>query len=312
VDTSNESTKPLKVMNENRSLEQFADDYRIAVHELGHYEVCASFGFPASPKVFEQAERYSESDGKIIAGHCEMDCLAKTSPFQKACIGWGGYLAEHICGVTLKSCRNPFPLKRETLRDFYNAAFVGFEENFSRSDQSWICSSPDKLRSFKSAYKRLRRKTAKIKRLAKTMAANISDADRSAKTTAALRDFFRRQNEATHEDFLRLVCGNDAARFERFISSKAESQLSNSPMDFADTEKSLKHGFLAGLTNETRAKYPGKNDDEIAEIQFAAELLGATDFMRREYGSGFKSEAKWLARARDFLNWAASEKRGHP
>jgi len=293
---------------EAKTTEQLAEDYRIAVHELGHYEVLASFGLPASPKVFEQSERFSESDGKIIAGYCEMDFLAKARPFEKACAGWGGYLAEHMCGVALKFCRNPFPLKRETLRDFYNAALVGFEENFTLSDQAWICSYPDKLRSFKSAYQRLRRKTVKIKRLAKIMAANISDAERSVKTTAALRDFYRRQNAATHEDFVSLICGNDAARFERFIIHMAANQLSNCTMSFDDIKKSLTDVFLAGLTDETRAKHFGKNDREIADILFTAKWSGTIDFMRELYGSDFKSEAQWLAAARMFRDWAESDR----
>lgn len=294
-------------MTATKTAEQLAEDYRIAVHELGHYEVCAAFGIPSSPKVFELAERYLESDGKIIVGACEMDALTGGRPFEKSCIGWGGYLAEHICAVTLKTGRNPFPLRRETLRDFYNAALVGFEENFSLADQVWVCSYPDKLRSFKSAHQRLRLKAGKIKRLAKEIAANASDAASAAGTFAGLHDFFRRHNGATHDDFVRLVCGR-AARFELFIGSKATEHLSNRTMNFADTKKSLTHSFLANLTDETRARHEGRTDADIAEILFTAEHSRAMDFQRQIYGGDFKDEAAWLAAARDFMDWTPSEK----
>jgi len=294
-------------MNETKTAEQLDEAYRIAVHELGHCSVCAAFGIPSSPKVFERAERYLDSDGKIIVGVCETDALAGVRPFEKSCIGWGGYLAEHICGVAFKSCRNPFPLRRETLRDFYNAALVGFEENFTRADQIWICSYPDKLRSFKSAYQRLRLKAGKIKRLAPDIAANANGGDRAARTIAALRDCFRRHNGATHDDFVRLVCGNDAERFEQFISRKATDHLSNRTMDFAETKKSLTNSFLANLTDEIRARHKGRTDPEIAGVLFDENFASSLKFQWQIYGGDFKDEATWLAAARDFMDWTPSE-----
>ena len=37
--------------------EKSVENFRIAVHEFGHYEVAASYGIAASPKVFTDAEK---------------------------------------------------------------------------------------------------------------------------------------------------------------------------------------------------------------------------------------------------------------
>ncbi|HXR04183.1 MAG TPA: hypothetical protein VN836_05700 [Verrucomicrobiae bacterium] len=154
------------------------ETFRIAVHELGHYELCASFGIAASPHIFDDEERYLDVDGKTIIGQCIADGFAKATGFQTSAIGWGGYIAEHLVGVVRKSRRNPFPLRPDTLRDFYNASFARFESVFTLADQRLIYAYGNRWRSFKSAHKRLLPKVDKIKSLAPDLAAHVSDSAR--------------------------------------------------------------------------------------------------------------------------------------
>ena len=96
---------------------------------------------------------------------------------------------------------------------------------------------------------------------------------------AALRDFFRRHNGVTHADFLRLVCGNDAERFERFIVGKIALNLT------ANRTSRIEDAKLAMGTS------------------FAAEFERASKWMRERYASGFKNESEMVAAAMAFQNW---------
>jgi hypothetical protein len=264
-------------MSETKTPEQIAEDFRLAVHELGHHEACASFRIPSSPKIFEEVERYTDG-GKTVVAVCIVDTLAKKTPFERSVIGWSGYLAEHLCGVAHKCNRNPFPLTPETLWDFYSAALANFEEHFSRQDQIWICAGKNEWRAFKGAYKRLLPKVEKIKRMAEVIAANFSDADRAARTVAALRDFFRRRNEMAHDDFIQLVAGGDVARFERFIVSRIALNLtSNRTTDIEEAKR-------------------------VMGTSFAAEFERAS-WIREHYASSFKNEAEMIAAAKAYQNW---------
>ena len=291
--------------------EQSDENLRIAVHEFGHYEACASFGINSSPKVLGDAEQYQTANGKTIVGECRIDACANATPFQQSVIGWAGYLAEYICGVQVPQTRNPFPLKKFCLKDFYRAAEAEFEKTFSQSDQSLICAYKNHWVSFAGAYQRLRKKKAKILRLSR-LEKSICDrvAENRRVEAAKWAGVPRPPGEpATHADFVRVVCGDDPQRFERYIVSRAEVHLCGGAAEnFEDTKKSMLNHFLGSVADELRARHAGKADAEIAGVLFDENFASILKLQRRIYGGDFPDGDAWFAAARDFLNWAASEK----
>ncbi|MGA2854662.1 MAG: hypothetical protein ABSE90_11115, partial [Verrucomicrobiota bacterium] len=229
--------------------EQIAEAFRVAVHEAGHHEAAMLLGVMSCPKVLSESERQPASNGKVNVGVCELDSLAKMTPFQEAVIGFAGYVAEHVCGVALPSYRNPFPFEGETLPNAFSFAFKGLEENFSHEDVLMICSGGktnaemqrNARRAFKSACAKLLPRAEKLKRMAELIIKNGDEAQRfyqDGPAIAALRDFFRRRNEMAHDDFVQLVAGGDAPRFERFLDSRVALNLtSNRTTDIEDAKR---------------------------------------------------------------------------
>jgi len=284
-----------------------AEILQIAIHEVGHYLVAASFGIGASPKVFREAEKFQTHDGKTIVGECQIDVLAKATLFQKSAIGWGGYVAEHLCGVETALTRNSFPLKKSSLRDFYNASQPRPEDIFSYADQCLIYAYKKHWLSFKAAYRILKKEKSKLLRVAKNHQINFK--------SEAVRPGIPSPEKlpATHADFIHLVCDNTPERFERFIVSRALAQLTGGvDVNLTDVKTSMLKTFLGQVTDEKRARHAGKTDAEIADVLFDENFNGILNLQRRIYGGDFPDADSWFALARDFLNWSASERQHTP
>ncbi len=282
--------------DQTKTPEQAAEQQRVAIHELGHSLVCTSFRIHSSPEVF--AEGDWDRNGHI-AGICRIDPLATATAFQKSVIGWGGYVGEHICGVQHPLRRNPFPLTKRTLQEFYDAAFDNFETKFSSTDQKLICAYQSHWVSFKGCYNRLRKKKQTLFRLARIGHFNFTRADERKWQGIPRPPSF----PATHADFVRLVCGGEE-RFERFITHKAQAHITNGkPEHFTEAKTSLVNYFLGQVTDELRARHTGKTDAEISDLQFEAEFASAVALQRSRYAN-FPGADSWIAAARDFLSWS--------
>lgn len=290
-------------MTSDKSVEIF----QIAIHEVGHYLVAASFGIGASPKVFREAEKFQTPDGKIIVGECQIDVLAKATLFQKSAIGWGGYVAEHLCGVETALIRNSFPLKKSSLRDFYNASQPRPENIFSFADQCLIYAYKKHWLSFKAAYRILKKEKSKLLRVAKNYQLNFK--------SESIRPGIPSPEKlpATHADFIRLICGNDEKHFDQFIASRALAQLTGGAGgNLTDVKASMLKTFLGQITDEKRARHVCKTDAEIADVLFDENFASILNLQRRIYGGDFPDADSWFALARDFLNWSASERQNTP
>lgn len=254
--------------------EQIAEDRRVAIHELGHSLACGSFAHHSSPEVFCEGDW--DRNG-FIAGECRFDPLARMTAFQKSVIGWAGYIAEHVCGVEHPLRRNPFPLTRATLKEFYHAAFDNFEEKFSSADQILICSYRSHWISFKACWKRLRKKKQTLLRLARVGNFNFNRAEENKWKGVARPDF-----PASREQFVQLIAGTPE-RYEAFLDYRARLHLSNQR-----TSDPVELRALFGA---------------IYQIEFARALS-----LQRDLYDKFQNGNSWLEAVQRFQQWAGEQR----
>jgi hypothetical protein len=158
------------------------------------------------------------------------------------------------------------------LRDWHWALLQQIGK-LSATDRAGILEYKNTMRSCESAYRLVTKHKTRIIRLARAMTAG-----RIAKPSVPMPEKF----PAAHADFLRLICGNDAASFERFIASRVSLHLTNNRTSNLDAAK-IALGTL-----------------------FDTAFAGSLNLQRSIYAGDFKTETDWLKAARDFKAWLAS------
>jgi hypothetical protein len=179
----------------------------------------------------------------------------------------------------------------------------------SQEDRRGIYGYADTWRSCKSAFAIVTKNRARIVRLAKCLAESKTKAAREADERKWHGIPRPSAFPASHDDFIRLVCGGDAERFEKFLESKALSILDIGAVNLEAARKSMadRKTFLGQITGELRARHAGKTDDEIADILFDENFAGIVRNQRLRFGGDFKDGTSWIAAAREFQQWATSE-----
>jgi hypothetical protein len=154
--------------------EQIENDYRLAIHEWAHSEICSHFGIHSIPKVLKPEEYYPESNAAgaaIVGGVCEMDSgqEKRLTPFQEAVMGWAGAIGEVLCGAKNPILEINLPLNAKNLKTCFEQAMCGFK-NLTMADQLSICRYNNSYwATFKRAYHLLRRRKNRIIARAKIM-----------------------------------------------------------------------------------------------------------------------------------------------
>ena len=250
-------------MNTNSS-----DDYNIALHEGAHAVVATTFKIPAMPEITPGGySALAQTTEPGTAGLCHFD-NGKITPWQSAVISWAGTMAEALYGHR-QFWMPPFKPSSKMLRDWHWALLQQIGR-LSATDRAGILECKNTMRSCESAYRLVTKHKTRIIRLAKAMTAG-----RIAKPSMPLPEKF----PATHADFLRMVCGNDAASFERFLTGQVSLHLTNSrTMNLDEAKLSL-----------------GTSFDDAYTVSL--------NLQRSIYAGDFKTETDWLKAAREFQQW---------
>jgi hypothetical protein len=279
------------------------EEYRVTIHEIGHWLIALHYKITSHIVIFSiDGGEHFDTNGTRSAGVCFAE--KRGTPFQDSVWSWGGIMAELIAGVQLHPFDTGFPLATENLKYVHSTILSKSFQNLSLGDQLGICGKKpnDTLRSFKAAYKILSAEKSELLRLAELRTSRAG----GYKATPSMP--LPENWPATHLDFLRLICGNDEASFERFLITRAQCELVGGAADsFEAVKQSMLNNFLRGLTDEQRARHAGKTDSEIAEILFDENFAGLLKSQRRIFGSGFPDAVSWLAAARDFQNWVSAK-----
>jgi hypothetical protein len=279
---------------------QPSEEYRVAVHEFGHFLACVHYGIHATPKVFSAAERYVAADGQAIMGECRM--ARNGTKFEASAIAWAGMLAEHLVGVGTFDV--PFPLKKSTLPEWFSIAMC---QTMTPSDRSMIFGYEAPWRSFKAAYRILSRKRWKLARLAQLKASSAMREPRNEPTIPTPGQF-----PASRADFLRLVVaeghtGDPAERYDEFINHRVRAfwfWSSRGAGDFNTDAPLLKERLHKSIGHEHRQTHPGKSDEEIAQVLFDDAFRAVSAKDRERFEQGFQTQIGWVMAAREYRKWA--------
>ena len=256
----------------NQMNPEISSDLNTGIHEAGH-SVCAThFKIAALPEILHDGRSIaSEMIRPDAAGLCSY-IERKISPLQYAIISWGGAVAEALYG-TPPGWFPPFKPTALLLQDWWAGMEVQIH-HFSASDRAGIDGCyRQSWRACKTAFRIVTKNKARVRRLAQA----ITDGRKTP--SMPLPEKF----PASHADLVRVVCGNDAASFERFITGRAAMHLTNGTSNLDDARLALGTSF---------------------DGAFAMSL----NLQRSIYAGDFKTEADWLAAARDFKAWETSVK----
>ena len=228
-----------------------AEDYRLVVHEMGHFVVCSEFGIYAEPVVLKVAERYPESNQGdfLVGGFCKMEKASNALAFQTAVVSWAGVLAERylLVGILQPRIVIPFPLTRSTLRDCFSVFMANFEK-LSLGDQRGIAEyKRSHWVTFKAAYRILTRRKNKLKRLVAMQKQSIpnlaSQSDEKANDmNKKASDTMSVQNRAVMRSkaFLAQMSldNPDRSHFDEILRSHLNTRAKNRPRHFLSLRQS--------------------------------------------------------------------------
>jgi hypothetical protein len=279
--------------------------YAVAIEEAGHHVVAEHYRVASFPELTPDGISILDPNSTPhSAGVCHLD--EPVSKFEHAAICWAGIISLCLFGVA-PTWAPPFKLTKRMLRDWCSMIFQQ-RHRLSDADQRGIISYADTLRACKSAFAIVTKNRARIVRLAKALAESKTKSIREADEKKWAGVPRPASFPASHADFIRLVCGGSAERFEKFITSKALSILDEGAANLEAAKKSMadKKTFLGQVADEARAKHPGKSDAEIADILFDENFAGIVKGQRDNYAN-FASPDSWLAAARHFQQWASEE-----
>jgi hypothetical protein len=250
-----------------------AENYRVVVHELGHFFICLHYKIASHIEIFSiDGGEHFDTNGDRSAGACFSEKFG--TPFQDSVCSWAGLMAELIAGVQPPQFDTGFPMELKNLKYCHAIILSKYFKDLSLSDQLGICgkNSNDTLRSFKAAFRILSAEKSELLRLAELRTSRA--AGRIAKPSMPLPEKF----PATHADFLRLICA-DEANFGRFIASRIALHLTN--------------GRTSNLEDVKSA----------LGTSFADAYAMSLNLQRSIYAGDFKTETDWLAAARAFKAW---------
>lgn len=267
-------------------------DLNIAIHECGHFVAASHYQIPARPELTPNgvSSLVPETSSEGHAGVCHT--AAPFTKFQFAVICWSGTLAECLCGVA-PSWAPPFPPSARNLKDWH-LMVLNQADKLSRADQLGIfgvCDTGDSKkftpgsvwRSCKSAFHIIRRNRGRITRLAKSLVEAKAKADREAeeaKWSGIPKPSAFPTSPAT---FIELICARDSERFDQFLISRSALHLTNN--------------------RTTKIEEAKLSLGELFDDAYAISL----NFVHERYGGDFTTADSWLAVARDFQQWEASD-----
>jgi hypothetical protein len=256
-----------------------AENYRVVVHELGHFFICLHYKIASHIEIFSiDGGEHFDTNGDRSAGACFSEKFG--TPFQDSVCSWAGLMAELIAGVQPPQFDTGFPMELKNLKYCHAIILSKYFKDLSLSDQLGICgkNSNDTLRSFKAAFRILSAEKSELLRLAELRTSRA--AGRRATPSLPQPDEW----PATHADFVRLICASDEANFERFIASRTALHLTN--------------GRTSNLEDVKSA----------LGTSFADAYAMSLNLQRSIYAGDFKTETDWLKAAQDFKAWEASVK----
>jgi hypothetical protein len=252
------------------------DYFSTAIHEASHHAAADSFKIPSYPEVTPGGRSVlfpAEFPG--IAGLCHLE--NPVTKFQSAVISWAGPLGQAMYAET-PDWFPPFKPSEKMLRDWFSMVMQQINR-LSDGDRCGIRGYKDPWRACRSAFAVVRKNRARIVRLAKCLAATIANADRQADEQKWAGVPRPPLFPASHADFIRLVSGDDAERFEQFLLSRAARHLTNNrTMDIEDAKAGLGAAF----------------DDAFAI---------SMNLQRQLYAGDFPDADGWLRTAKDFQQW---------
>lgn len=280
--------------------------YAVAIEESAHHVVAEHYRVPSFPELTPDGISILDPNSTPdSAGVCHLD--EPISKFEYAAICWAGIISLCLFGVA-PTWAPPFKLTKRMLRDWCSMIYHQ-RQRLSDADRRGINGYADTLRACKSAYAIVTKNRARIIRLAKCLAESKTKATREADERKWAGIPRPASFPASHDDFIRLVCGG-AERFEQFITSKALSDLDAYVVNLDAARKSMadRKTFLGQITGELRARHAGKTDDEIADILFDENFAGILNGKRKLYGNGFNDESGFISAANHFQQWANSNR----